>query len=97
MSFHDQVHVISHDLQRHHPPAPPGGFRPDQFLTSARDPATNYRPPVLRPPPQLIPRAADATCANLYLPGHASDYTHGLCQTTRFLRRLKTAVPSRGA
>jgi hypothetical protein len=97
MSCHDQVHVISHDRQRRHPPVPPGGSRPDQLPTPAHDPAAKYRPPGHGAPPHAIPQAADDTCGNLHLPGHASDDTHSLCQTTRFLRRLKAAVPSRGA
>jgi hypothetical protein len=45
----------------------------------------------------VITEVVHATCGNLHLPGHAGDYTHRLCQTKRFPRRLKTAVPSRGA
>jgi hypothetical protein len=45
----------------------------------------------------VTPEIADATCGNLHLPGHAGDYTHHLCQTSRFPNRPKTAIPSRGA
>jgi hypothetical protein len=40
---------------------------------------------------------AHPTSGYLHLPGHAGDYTHDLCQTAQFPRRLKTALPPRGA
>ena len=97
MSYHEQVHVIRHDLQRHHPPPMPGGFRADRLRTAGRNRAAQHRAAILRAPHHVIPEVADTTCGNLHLPGHASDYTDGLCQTIRFPCRLKTAVPSRGA
>jgi hypothetical protein len=97
MSLYEQVYVIRHDLQRDDPPAVFAGFRADQFLTPGRYRAAEDRPTVLRAPCNVIPKIVDATCGYLHLPDHAGDYTHGLCQTTRFPRRLKTAAPSRGA
>jgi hypothetical protein len=98
MSYHEQVHVIRHDLQRHHqPPAAPAGLRADQPLTAAPDPTSQNRAPVNRAPHDVIPQIADATSGNLHVPGHARDYTHPPCQTARFPRRPNTAAPSRGA
>jgi hypothetical protein len=96
MSFHEQVHVMGHDLPCCYSPSAHGGSRADQLLTVGRDPVTQGRAAVLRAPRHVISQATDATCENLQLPGHAGDYTHGLCQNQRSLRRLKTAVPSRG-
>ena len=96
MSIHQQVHLIRHHLQRHHPLAVLTGLGADQFLTPGASTPAQHRAAVLRAPHDVISRAVGATCGNLHVPGHAGDYTHRLCQTTR-LRRLKTAVPSRGA
>jgi hypothetical protein len=97
MSFHQQAHVIGHDLQRHDAPAMLAGLRTDQFLTAGGDFACEDRPPVPRAPHDVISEFVNPTSGHLYLPGHAGDYTHDLCQTMRFPCRLKTAVPSRGA
>ena len=96
MSFHEQVHLTGHDRQRHHRPAVLAGLRADQLFTPARDSASHNRaaPPWAH---HVIPETTDATCGNPHMPGHAGDYTHGLCQTTRFTCRLKTALLSRGA
>jgi hypothetical protein len=45
----------------------------------------------------VIPELVHPTSGHLYLPGHAGDYTHNLCQTTQSSCRLKTAIASRGA
>ena len=74
MSFHRQVHVISHDLQRHHPPPMLGGFRAGRRLTAGVNRAAQHRAAVLRAPHHVISEVADTTCGNLHLPGHASDY-----------------------
>ena len=97
MSLYEQAHVIGNDLQRHDAPAMLAGLRADQFLTAGGDPAREDRPPVLRAPHKVMPELVHPTSGHLHLPGHAGDYTHDLCQTTRFPCRLKTAVPSRGA
>ena len=97
MSRHQQVPVISHDLDCHHPPPTPGGFRRDQPRTAPPDPASKDRAAALQATHHVIPKATDTTCGNLHLPGHAGDCTHSLCQTTRFRCRPKTALPSRGA
>ena len=97
MSFHQQAHVIGHDLHRHDAPAVLAGLRADQILTASGNPAREDRPPVPRAPRNVIPGLVHPTSGHLHLPGHAGDYTHDLCQTTRFPRRLKTALPPRGA
>jgi hypothetical protein len=97
MSFHEQVYMIGHDLQRHHPPAVLAGIRADQFLAAGGNRAREDRAPVLRAPHDVIPELVHPTSRHLPLPGHAGDYTHDLCQTTRFPCRPKTAVSSRGA
>jgi hypothetical protein len=97
MNLHQHVHVIGHDHQRHHPPAMPTGLRPDQLLTLARDPASQDRAAIPRAPQHVISGAAQATTGHLHFSGHAGDYTHRLCQTTRLRCRPKTAIPSRGA
>ena len=97
MSFHEQVHVIGHDLQNHNPPAVPASLRTDQILTPVGDPARECRPSAPRAPHDVVPQAAHPTSEHLHLPCHAGDYTHALCQTTRFPCRPKTAVPYRGA
>ena len=96
MSFHEQMHVLGQDLPCHYPPSVPGGSPVDQLLAAGRDPAAQDRAAVLRAPHHVISEATDATCGNLQLPGHAGDYTHGLCQTQRSACRLKTAVSPRG-
>jgi hypothetical protein len=93
MSFHEQVHVIGHDLQCHYPPAVLAGLPADQRLTLAREPTSQDRAAALWAPHHVISLIMDPTCGNLHLPGHARHYTHRLCQA----RRPKTAVPSRGA
>jgi hypothetical protein len=55
------------------------------------DPAREDRPPVPRVPRDVIPEFVHPASGHLHLPGHAGDYTHDLCQTTRFPCRLKTA------
>jgi hypothetical protein len=97
MSFHEQVHVTGHNLQRHHPPAMPAGLCAGQLLTPTRDPVGHQRAAIPRAPHSLIPLIADVTCGNLHLPGHAGDYTHSLCQASRFPCRPKTALLPRGA
>jgi hypothetical protein len=97
MSVHEQVHVIGHDLQRHDPPATITGPRIDQLRTPARGRATQNQAAIHRAPHDVTPQVEDATCGNLHVLGHAGDYTHRLCQTTRFRRRPKTVAPSRGA
>jgi hypothetical protein len=97
MSFRQQVHVTGHDRQRHHRPAVLAGLRADQLLTPALNPVRQGRTPALRAPHDATPEIADATGGNLYLPDHASDDTHRLCQASRFRRRPKMAVLSRGA
>jgi hypothetical protein len=96
MSFHEQAPVIGHDLKRRNPPAVPARLRMDRLLTLAPGAASQDRAAVLRAPHGVIPGIVDATCGNLHSPGHAGDYTHSLCQVSRF-RRRKTTVPSRGA
>ena len=93
MSLHEQVHVIGHDLQRHNPPAILIGLRADQPLTAVSENPTA----ILRAPHDVTPEAIHATSGNLHFTGHAGDYTHHICQAPRFRRRLKAAVPSRGA
>jgi hypothetical protein len=97
MSFHQQAHVIGHNLHRHDAPAVLASLRADQILTEGGNPARGDRPPVPRAPRDVIPGFVHPTSGHLHLRGHAGDYTHDLCQTTRFPRRLKTAVPPRGA
>ena len=97
MSFHQQAHVIGHDLHHHDPPVVLAGLRTDQIPTASGDPAREDRPPVLRAPRDVIPEPVHPASGHLHLPGHAGDYTHDLCQTTRFTCRLRTALPSRGA
>ena len=97
MSFHERVHVIGHDLQRHNRPAVPAGPRADQLLTPVHDPASQHRAAALGAPHDVIPEITDATWGNLHLPGHVGDNTHRLCQGWRFPGRPKTAVPPRGA
>jgi hypothetical protein len=97
MSFHQQAHVIGHDLHRHDARAVLAGLRADQILTASGDPAREDRPLVPRAPRNVIPGLVHPTSGHLHLPRHAGDYTHDLCQTTRFPRRLKTALPPRGA
>jgi len=97
MSFHQQAHVIGHDLHRHDAPAVPAGLRADQILTASGNPAREDRPLIPRAPRNVIPGLVHPTSGHLHLPGHAGDYTHDLCQTTRFPRRLKTALSPRGA
>ena len=97
MSFHQQAHVIGHDLHRHDAPVMLAGLRADQILTASGNPAREDRPLVPRAPRNVIPGLVHPTSGHLHLPGHAGDYTHGLCQTTRSPGRLKTALPSRGA
>jgi len=96
MSFHQQAHVIGHDLHRHDAPAVLAGLRADQTLTAGGNPARDDRPPVPRVPHNVIPGLAHPS-GHLHLPGHAGDYTHDLCHSTQFPRRLKTALPPRGA
>jgi hypothetical protein len=83
MSSHEHAHVIGNDLQ-------------GQFLTAGGDPAREAGPPVPRAPRDVITELVYPTSGHLHLPGHAGDYTHDLCQTTRFPCDLKTALPSRG-
>jgi hypothetical protein len=96
MSVHEQVHVIGRDLQRHHTPAITGP-RTDQLRTPARGPAAQDQAAIPRAPHGVMPQVEDATFGNLHVPGHAGDYTHRLCQTTRFPRGPKSAAPRRGA
>lgn len=96
MSLHEQVHVTGHDLHRHHSPAALAGLRADQLRSPARHPDAEDHAAALRAPHHVIPEIADATCGNLHLPGHACDSKHPLRQNTRFPRRPKTAIPSRG-
>ena len=97
MSFHQQAHVIGQDLQRRDAPAVLASLRADQFLTADGAPARQDRPPGRRAPHDLVAELVNPTSGHVHLPGHAGDYTHDLCQTTRFRCCLKTAVPSRGA
>ena len=84
MGFHEQVHLIEHDLQRHNPPAMLVGVRADQPLTASRAPTGADRTTELRAPHDVIPQVVHVTSRNLHFPGHAGDYTHRLCQTPRF-------------
>jgi hypothetical protein len=97
MSYHKQVHMIRLDLQRYHPPAAAAGLRVDQPLAAAPDPASQDRAAVHRAQHDVIAQITDATSGNLHLPGHARDYTHPLCQSSRFPRHPNTAALSRGA
>src|SRR5262249_51969450 len=94
---HQQVHMTRHDLQRHHPPPAPVGPRPDQLRAPGRSLASPHRRTVFQVPHHVIPQVAHVTCPNLHLPGHAGDFTHPLCQTTRSPCRPKTATFLRGA
>jgi hypothetical protein len=73
------------------------GLRADQFLTPGGDPAREDRPPVVGAPHVVLTELVHPTSGHLRLACHAGDYTHDLCQTTRFSCHLKTALPSRGA
>jgi hypothetical protein len=92
MSSYEQVQVIGHG-----PPAVLAGLRADQLLAPARGPASQHRRGAPRKPHRVIPAIVDATSENLYMLGHAGDYTHCLCQIARFPCRPQTALPSQGA
>jgi len=97
MSLHQQAHAIRHDLHRHYRPPTAGGLRADQLRTAGRNRAANHWGAIPRASLHLMPQVANTTSGNQHLPGHASDYTNSLCQTTPFPRRPNTAIPSRGA
>ena len=97
MSLHEQLYVIEHDFERHDAPAVLAGFRADQFPAPGSHPDRDDGVAVLPAPPHVITQVIHPAHRNPHFPGHVGDYTHGLCQTTRFPCRLKTAIPTRGA
>jgi len=97
MSVHEQVQVMGQDLKHHYPPTILAGPRTDQLRTPTGDATAQDQAAIPRAPHHMTPQTEDATCGNLHVPGHVSDYTHRLRQTIRLSRRPKTAAPSRGA
>jgi hypothetical protein len=72
-------------------------LRADELPTAGSHPTANDRAAMPWAPHDVTAEVAHATSGNPHFPGHAGDYTHRLCHTTRFPCRLKTAVHSRGA
>src|SRR4051812_458810 len=103
VSFHEQVHVVGHDLQGDDPPPMLGGLDPDQLLASVLDRPVQNRAAVFRAEHHVIPEVVRAASGNLNFAGHANNYARRTYLTaaprwpgTRFPCRLKAAVPSRG-
>jgi hypothetical protein len=96
VSFHEQVHVIGHDLKRYDPPAILAGFLADQLPATGRGRFSLHRATALGAPHSLVSEVVQPISGNLRFPDHTADDTHRLCQTARLPCLLKMALPSRG-